>query len=140
MLEQLRSAGCAMSIVTNKPTHATTLILPALGIRNYFGEIVCRDSATPPFTSKAQMLIDLLERQAILADETLMVGDTLEDCHAAAAAGIACALVPHGYGHPIEGDLPAGCLRIAGWDDLVAICSGSVFTKVNVALSGVIKG
>ena len=78
-----------MSIVTNKPTHATTLILPALGIRNYFGEIVCRDSATPPFTSKAQMLIDLLERQAILADETLMVGDTLEDCHAAAAAGIA---------------------------------------------------
>jgi phosphoglycolate phosphatase len=123
MLARLRSGGITLSIVTNKPAHATHLILPELAIDGYFREIVCRDSATPPFGSKAEMLADLLNRRAMSRAESILVGDTLEDCHAASAAGIACAVVPHGYGRGVEGILPADCRRIAGWNELVDWCT-----------------
>jgi phosphoglycolate phosphatase len=123
MLDRWRSGGITLSIVTNKPTLATHLILPELAIDGYFREIVCRDSATPPFGSKAEMLADLLNRRAMSRAESILVGDTLEDCHAASAAGIACAVVPHGYGRGVEGILPADCRRIAGWDELVDWCT-----------------
>jgi phosphoglycolate phosphatase len=83
-----------------------------------FQEIVCRDSRTPPFASKAEMLANLLERRELLPSESIMVGDTLEDCTAAAEAGIECVLVPHGYGAP-KGRLPRCCRAIAGWDELL---------------------
>jgi len=123
MLDRLRAEGIITTIVTNKPALATQLILRELRIDGYFREVVCRDSAMPPFGSKAEMLTDLLNRRKIPRAESIMVGDTLEDCHAAAAAGIACALVPHGYGGTIDDVLPTGCLRIACWDDLVEWCT-----------------
>jgi len=139
MLEQLRAAGCMLSIVTNKPAHATRLILPELGLAGYFIEIVCRDSCSmisrpgaPPFGSKAEMLTDLLDRRGMSLDESILVGDTMEDCHAAAAAGIDCAVVPHGYGRDLDGTLPEGCRRLAGWDELVKWCTGTQFTNDSI--------
>jgi phosphoglycolate phosphatase len=129
MLGQLRSSGRILSIVTNKPAHAAGLILTHLAIRGCFREIVCRDSVRPPWASKTAMLNDLIDRQAIPRRECIMVGDTLEDCHAAAAAGIACGVVLHGYGRGIAGDLPAGCRRIAGWSELLSWCTDAGFTK-----------
>jgi phosphoglycolate phosphatase len=125
MLSQLQSAGCILWIVTNKPGHATRLILRELGLDGYFQEMVSRDSVTPSYASKGAMLTDLLERRLLRCGECILVGDTLEDCHAAAAAGIACAVVPHGYGRDMDGKLPEGCRRIAGWDDLVHCCTGT---------------
>jgi phosphoglycolate phosphatase len=119
MLDRLQAAGGILWIVTNKPAHATALILRELTLAGYFREIVSRDSVTPPFASKAAMLTDLLDRQALPREASIMVGDTLEDCHAAVAAGIACAIVPHGYGKDMDGALPEGCRHIADWDELV---------------------
>jgi phosphoglycolate phosphatase len=121
-LDQLRAEGCRLSIVTNKPAYATDLILRELAIHSYFEEIVCADSAAPPFASKEARLTDLLHRQGISDSESILVGDTAEDCQAAAGAGIACALVAHGYGSGPEGALPKGCRRISGWDELVEWC------------------
>jgi phosphoglycolate phosphatase len=137
MLDQLQAAGSILWIVTNKPAHATELILRELAIAGYFRETVCRDSVTPPLASsvtpplasKGAMLTDLLERQAMLREESILIGDTLEDCHAAAKAGIVCAVVPHGYGTGMDGVLPRGCRRIAGWDELVGWCSGTGFRR-----------
>jgi phosphoglycolate phosphatase len=124
MLHQLRTHGCTLSIVTNKPAHATGLILGSLGINGYFQAVVCRDPALPSLASKPEMLIGLLNRQVIPREESIMVGDTLEDCHAAVVAGIACAVVSHGYGRDMSGKLPSGCRRITCWEDLVEWCAG----------------
>ncbi len=129
MLDQLQSAGCALWIVTNKPAHATQLILRELGLDGYFQETVSRDSVTPSYVSKGAMLTDLLDRRGLPREESVLVGDTLEDCHAAVAAGIACAVVPHGYGGEMDGAMPEGCVLIAGWDELVHWCTGTAFTK-----------
>ena len=94
MLEQLRRAGVSLSVVTNKPAHATGLILRELALDGCFREVVCRDGGCAD--GKAGMLTDLLDRQAIPRAECMMVGDTLEDWHAARAAGIECALVGQG--------------------------------------------
>jgi phosphoglycolate phosphatase len=123
MLGQLQSAGRILWIVTNKPAHATRLILRELGLDGYFQETVSRDSVTPSFASKGAMLTDLVDRGGLPREESMLVGDTLEDCHAAAAAGIACAVVPHGYGKEMDGVLPEGSRRIAGWDELVHWCT-----------------
>jgi phosphoglycolate phosphatase len=126
MLERLMEGGASVSIVTNKPAYSTRLILRELSLDGYFRETVCRDSAPPHFGSKAEMLTDLVKRGAMPRAQAIMVGDTMEDCEAAAAAGIACALVAHGYGKGTDGILPAGCARIAGWDELVEWCLGGV--------------
>jgi phosphoglycolate phosphatase len=118
MLMRLRNDDHRLWLVTNKPQQATRAILNELGIAGFFVEVVCRDSQTPPFANKAEMLTNLLASRGFTPSESVMVGDTLEDCRAAAEAGIACSLVAHGYGTGLDGPLPEGCRRIRSWDDL----------------------
>ncbi len=114
MLRRLTASGARLWLVTNKPRLATARILQELKLSGFFRETVCRDSRMPVFGSKAEMLRELVERRGMDREECLMVGDTAEDAHAAEAAGIACVIVPHGYGAP---DL-SGCRRIGGWQEL----------------------
>jgi phosphoglycolate phosphatase len=125
MIERLGAAERSLWVVTNKPASVTGMILGNLAVSGRFEEVVCRDSATPAFGSKAEMLAELLSRRELDRAETLMVGDTLEDCEAAASAGIDCALVPHGYGPRSDAALPAGSRRISGWSALVEWCAGA---------------
>jgi phosphoglycolate phosphatase len=116
MLGRLRSGGIGLWVVTNKPLRATRRILRELRIDTFFDDIVCPDSRTPAYDSKAEALVDLLRRHGLSCTECLLAGDTLEDCHAAVAAGVTCALVPHGYGPALPSSLPDNCRRISGWD------------------------
>jgi phosphoglycolate phosphatase len=120
MLVRLRKDNHRLWLVTNKPRQATGAILNELGIAGFFVAAVCRDSRTPPFANKMEMLANLLASRGFTRSKSIMVGDTLEDCRAAAEAGIACAVVPHGYGNGLDSPLPEGCRRIRGWDDLGA--------------------
>jgi phosphoglycolate phosphatase len=122
ILRQLQSRGISLWLATNKPAHATGRILRELALTGFFQEIVCRDSHTPSFESKAEMLVDLLGRRGLRHAECLMAGDTMEDARAAAAAGIACALVPQGYGCGLGGSLPADCRLLREWSDLLEFC------------------
>ena len=119
VLEELRSRGIALWLVTNKPRLATGMILRELCVESLFRETVCRDSQTPPFGSKSEMLNHLLERRGLERRQSLLIGDTLEDAQAASQAGLRCALVPHGYGGGLTATLPAGCFLLAGWSDLL---------------------
>jgi phosphoglycolate phosphatase len=118
-LEELRSRGIALWLVTNKPRLATGMILRELGLETFFRETVCRDSRTPPFASKAEMLLHLLDRRNLEPHRCLMIGDTLEDAQAASQARLRCALVPHGYGAGLDAPLPAGCFLLRGWSGLL---------------------
>jgi phosphoglycolate phosphatase len=111
MLWNLMTAGMDLWLATNKPARPTGWILRELHLDAFFREAACRDSRTPPFASKGEMLSDLLTRRGLERDECLMVGDTAEDWRAAQVAGIACAIAG-GAAVPYE------CRRIANWNEL----------------------
>jgi phosphoglycolate phosphatase len=121
LLEQLRDGGIGLWVVTNKPARATRRILEGLQLAGLFEEIRCRDSRTPAFGSKAEVLVDLLRRRALTPSACLMIGDTAEDSEAAMAAGIDCAIVADGYG--VDTPLPAGSKRVSGWDEIAELCA-----------------
>ncbi len=127
LLEQLRDGGIGLWLVTNKPARVTERILDELKLAGYFEEIRCRDSRTPAFASKAEVLVDLLRRRALVPSACLMIGDTAEDCGAAMAAGIDCAIVAGGYGD--DTSLPAEAKRVSGWDKIAERCGVSVFAE-----------
>lgn len=93
LLWRLVTGGNDLWMVTNKPPLPTARILGQLNLAGFFREVACRTSAS---ASKAEVLIDLIERNGLPRDTCLMVGDTAEDARAAEAAGIACAIVGPG--------------------------------------------
>ena len=117
MLWRLLKGGVDLFVVTNKPAFATGRIVRSLKIDTFFKEVACRESRTPPFASKSELLNDLIHRRGLDRTECLMIGDTAEDYRAAESAGILCAIVAHGYG---TDPLPGDCFRIADWAELPA--------------------
>jgi phosphoglycolate phosphatase len=93
--------GLRLFIVTNKPLLPTSNILAHLGFDGLFVEALSRDSRTPHYVSKSEMLADLLTRHHLLSDTALMVGDTSEDQEAAHSNGLAFLHVTYGYGSVI---------------------------------------
>jgi phosphoglycolate phosphatase len=118
MLRRLHAGGIDMWVVTNKPARIAVRILHELEIDDFFGCVASLDSRTPAYASKGEALADLVRRRHLSRAECLMVGDTLEDCHAAMAASVACAIVPHGYGPSLPPVLPVNCRRVSGWDGI----------------------
>jgi phosphoglycolate phosphatase len=90
--------GCRMFIVTNKPRIPTEKVLAHLGLDHLFQKIVTRDSRTPGYGSKAEMLSELLQEQALELHSTIMTGDTREDEEAASASGLPFVYATYGYG------------------------------------------
>lgn len=119
ILWDLLTGGAELWLVTNKPATATEQILRHLKLSGFFREAACRDSRRPPFGSKAELLRDLVRRHGLNRAECLMIGDTREDREAARAAGMRCAIVPHGYG-----DRPGGLSYCTGWEEVSEICTG----------------
>jgi len=118
MLRRLRTGGIGLWVVTNKPSRIARRILREIEIEGLFGGVASLDSRAPAYVSKAEALTDLVRRQGLSRTECLLVGDTLEDCNAAAAAAVACAIVPHGYGPNLPAVLPDNCRRVSGWDSI----------------------
>lgn len=98
LLERLRAGRKRIFLVTNKPSQPTAKILGALGLTPYFEDVLTPDSRTPPFRAKDQMLRDLVNGHGLRIEECLMVGDTADDCAAAAALDMQAVSVAHGYG------------------------------------------
>jgi phosphoglycolate phosphatase len=96
-LNETASARLRMFLVTNKPYSATTRIVDFLGIANFFERIVCRDSATPHYSSKAEMLRSLITQDGVLPENSIVVGDTREDFESAAKVGMAAAILASDY-------------------------------------------
>ena len=86
MLEHLSQCGIRMAIVTSRDRLSLDLILQNNGIDKYFEtEVTVDDHLTPK--PAPDMVLALLERMEIRADETLVVGDTTFDIEMGNRAG-----------------------------------------------------
>src|ERR1700739_1021092 len=68
--------GHRLFVVSNKPRHISLQILEREGMATYFEAVITRDSRTPSYSGKREMIETLLAERGILAEDCLMVGDT----------------------------------------------------------------
>jgi len=107
-LHALHRLGFRLFILTNKPLLPTSNILEHLGLQKLFVETLARDSRTPRYASKSEMLGDLIDRHDLSSSDTLMIGDASEDQEAARTNGLHFLHVTYGYG---TATMPARSIR-----------------------------
>jgi phosphoglycolate phosphatase len=98
VLKKLHEQGNRLFVVSNKPRHISLRILERERILEYFEAVVTRDSRSPGYRSKEEMVEVLLAEREIAIEDCILVGDTAEDANAAATAGIKFIWMTHGYG------------------------------------------
>jgi phosphoglycolate phosphatase len=101
-LEELKSAGCSLYVVTNKRKVPTEYLLARMDWNRLFTASCSPDSFGPENLSKAQMIAKFLKDFNIPLEEAVMVGDTSGDINAGKANHIAAVGVSWGYGNPGE--------------------------------------
>ena len=101
-LGRMKAEGHQLFVVTNKPKHIAVRILEREGLLLFFEKIYTRDSRTPAFASKDEMLGEFLANYGASSGDCLMVGDTVEDAAAASAVKIEFIYMNHGYGRAAE--------------------------------------
>jgi phosphoglycolate phosphatase-like HAD superfamily hydrolase len=94
----MRERGYRLLAISNKPRHISLQILENEQILQFFEEIVTRDSRSPAYAGKEEMVEAIQADRHISSTDCLIVGDTIEDAKAAASAGIRFAFMSHGYG------------------------------------------
>jgi phosphoglycolate phosphatase len=104
-LLRLHRSGLRLFVVTNKPMMPTGKILEHFGVNAAFEAVLTRDSRTPKYASKIEMLAELIKNHGIEAASSAMVGDTSEDQEAARHNGVRFVYVTYGYGSILETDL-----------------------------------
>jgi phosphoglycolate phosphatase len=125
LLESLSSRNYRLFIASNKRRSISLEILKAHQLDEFFEEIATRDSRTPPYASKAEMIRSLIERRALAPAECLFTGDTMEDAEAAAANGIRFAYMTHGYGDiPDDTHVPVA-FRFDNFGNFLPLISGA---------------
>lgn len=106
-LQALRARGLRLACLTNKPGEFARELLARKGLDGFFDQVFGGDA----FARKKPDPLPLLrtcEALGTLPAQTLMVGDSSNDCAAARAAGCPVVLVRYGYNHgePVEAARP----------------------------------
>lgn len=117
-LHELHRRGMRLFVVTNKPLVPTSKILTHLGLSGLFIEALTRDTGVPHYASKVEMLADLILRQRLNAESSLMIGDTIEDQLAAHDNGLRFLHVTYGYG-----SVPVATDRIHSFSEMLSLLS-----------------
>lgn len=102
VLRRMHEGGHRLFVVSNKPRHISLQILERERLLKYFEAIVTRDSRSPDYRGKGEMIGALLTDRVIAVENCVMVGDTTEDAKAAASAGVNFIWMTHGYGTPVQ--------------------------------------
>ena len=103
-LEQLSALGLRLAVVTNKPARFTMPLLAELDLRRHFMAVISGDTLTSRKPDPQPLLL-AARHCGVAAARSLMVGDSVNDIHAARAAGMPVACVPYGYN--LGGDIVA---------------------------------
>ena len=97
-LAGMRARGWRLACVTNKPRAFALALLEAKGLAASFEQVFGGDSFARHKPDPLP-LIKTCEVLGTLPANTLMVGDSRNDCEAARAAGCPVVLVSYGYNH-----------------------------------------
>jgi phosphoglycolate phosphatase len=98
VLRSLREATMRLFIVTNKPMIPSRNIVEHLGLQSMIERVLTRDSRTPAYANKADMVRELVHTYSLVPETSVMVGDTVEDQEAAASSQLAYIHAAYGYG------------------------------------------
>lgn len=117
-LDRLEGDGWRLAICTNKPERLAILLLEALGVRQRFAALLGADSR-PWRKPDPRHLTETILLAGGDATRAVLIGDTVTDRRAAAAAGIPCVLVRFGpEGDAVDALEPEAI--IAHFDELPA--------------------
>jgi len=94
MLENL--ADPQKAILTNKPQEYSVKIIGQLSVAGHFALVWGGDTGTKR-KPDAEPVLKIMERLRAVPEETLMIGDGVNDILAARAAGVHCLAVGYGY-------------------------------------------
>jgi len=100
-LQAFREAGLRLAVVTNKPAAFTPPLLEQTGLAGFFEHVVCGDTCARKKPDPMPLLhaCDLL---GVSPENTLAIGDSVNDAQAARAAGVAVLAVPYGYNEGMD--------------------------------------
>lgn len=99
LLTQIKDAGMAWGIVTNKATYLATPIVQALGLAQDCAVLVCGD--TTAYSKPHPLpLLHAAQQAGFGVERCLYVGDDLRDIQAAQAAGMPSIAAAYGYCGP----------------------------------------
>ena len=101
-LDELRSHGLALAVLTNKPQRATATILDRLDLTRWFFQMIGGDTAAGRKPEPAGLL-SIARLAKVEAFETLMVGDSAIDLRTAHRADTAVCLARYGFGLNLDG-------------------------------------
>jgi len=94
----MQSAGYKLGCVTNKAAQFTIPILKQLNIYDAFGIVVSGDTL-PVKKPDPLPLLHAAEKLGVIAEKSLMLGDSKSDVTAARAAGFQIICMSYGYNH-----------------------------------------
>ncbi|MDP3537171.1 MAG: phosphoglycolate phosphatase [Azonexus sp.] len=102
-LKAWKASGLKMGVVTNKPGMFTEALLDRMGLTEFFDVIVSGDT-TAHKKPHPEPILHACRLFAVRPDRNLHIGDSLNDIHAAHAAGCLAYAVPYGYneGEPVD--------------------------------------
>lgn len=86
-----------IALATNKPTHYTEKIMTGLNLQAQF-DLVLSASPTMQLKPHPAMLLETLQTLDVVPADAIMIGDSLNDIHAAMAAGVSVCGVGYGFG------------------------------------------
>ncbi len=96
-LTALRECGCRLAIISNKNSALCRKVVNALGVEDYFEVVMGAD--TIPFRKPSpEPVLKLLRDLGINAENTVIVGDSINDVAAGRAAGVLTVGCTYGYG------------------------------------------
>lgn len=100
-IDYLQAAGYKLGCVTNKAETFTHPLLKDLGLFDYFESIVSGDSLEKKKPDPMPLLYSA-EQLGVLAEDSLMLGDSISDVKAARAAGFQIICMSYGYNHGVD--------------------------------------
>ena len=111
-LAELKGAGLALGVCTNKPEAATREILAAFGMESFFAAVVGGDTVPGARKPGPGTMLEALRRLGAGSRDAIAVGDSPNDVAAARAARLPIVAVSFGYSPIPSGEL--GADRVIG--------------------------
>ncbi|MEO1896914.1 MAG: phosphoglycolate phosphatase [Cycloclasticus sp.] len=95
-LTAFKASGIKLACITNKPSQFTVPLLDDLGLSQYFDKVVCGDTYAQR-KPHPMPLLEVAEFFSVSPQQSIMVGDSVNDIKAAQAAGFYSICVDYGY-------------------------------------------